>query len=115
MRQLGYRRRALPALLPVTLCVEGDTHMKFRSLLPLAALLVAAGCQDVRQPDGTLAQIKDLTGPVLSESTNEVAPAATGRSTVCVAYDNALARAKEAGDEQKVAVLQTIIADACEE
>ena len=62
--------------------------MKRFALLPLAALLALAGCQDQKQADQLQAEA-ELTGPSLSAS---VSSELAGRSVVCVAYDNGLAK-----------------------
>jgi hypothetical protein len=94
--------------------------MKKRFLLPVAAaLLVAAGCRDAqvdKVPTANAAAAVKASFSVAGGG--EAAP----RSTVCVAFDNELARlqtelADNPGDaelELRVASAESIIADSCE-
>ncbi len=92
--------------------------MKKLVLLPLAALLVVVGCQDLNK-NYQIPVEAEVSGPSLSTATAE--NVYTGRSTICVAYDNQLARLKDRlaanpGDatiEADIADFETLIADNC--
>jgi hypothetical protein len=86
--------------------------MKKLFLLPVAALLVVAGCRDAQIDKVPTANAEAAVKASFSTS-GEAPLADTGRSTVCLAYDAELERAQTAGEADLVADLEAITADAC--
>ena len=74
--------------------------MKKLILFPLAALAIA-GCTDARKEQ-----------PI--EPNVEARSSETGVSTVCLAYQSELAAAQSAGDAERIAALEAVIAEACD-